>query len=595
MGRLINLQYLNIRNTKLALMPPGMENLENLRILTDFVLGKQNGSSINELGKLEHLCGRLAISGLQNVACARDAKEANLKGKMKLKELELMWGQDDHVADDSKHDREILQQLEPYTNLEHLVISFYRGTRFPEWVGHASFSNVVSLLLSHCKFCLSLPPLGQLSSLKSLSIIGFAGVVTVSDEIYGHCDALSKPFGSLETLRFEDMPEWEEWICLKEEAFLLLQELHIEDCPKLTKFLPKHLPSLMKLNILGCQKLGGLLPRAPRISELNLLECDTLQLEQMLQHCTHLEKLAIQDCSDLRSLPEGALPTTLKELSINGCDDLDYSKIHLYTSLESLKIEGGCHPLESFPLGSFPKLKHVYFSDCEELKSIPSLEGHHQHLACLNSLDIHSCPNFISFPEVGLSATNLTIPVVSACMNLKSFPEQMHSLFPSLKYLGIAYCPEMESFPQQGLPSKLKTVVIEKSDKLIVSMKRREWSLQALPSLTEFTIIGAEEIEFFPDEHLLPSSLTHLYILDLPKLKSLDYKGFQHLTSLHQLYIQKCPMLQSMLPKRLLTSLYHLHIYECPSLREHCKKGKGEDWSAISHIPAIRIDEELIM
>ncbi|XVF83103.1 hypothetical protein PTKIN_Ptkin16aG0105900 [Pterospermum kingtungense] len=124
MRRLINLQHLNVRETNLAMMPKGMEKLKDLRTLTDFIIGKQNGSSINELGKLEHLCGRLAISGLQNVVCVRDAKDANLKEKTKIKGLELMWSKDSDI--DTKHDREVLEQLEPHVNLELLVIRFYK-------------------------------------------------------------------------------------------------------------------------------------------------------------------------------------------------------------------------------------------------------------------------------------------------------------------------------------------------------------------------------------------------------------------------------------------------------------------------------------
>ncbi|XP_022746273.1 putative disease resistance RPP13-like protein 1 isoform X2 [Durio zibethinus] len=619
MRKLINLQHLNIRETKLAMMPQGMDKLNDLRTLTDFVLGKQNGSSINEVGKLQHLCGRLAISGLQNVICARDAKDASLKDKTNLKELELKWSKDNDIVDDSKHDREVLEQLEPHTNLEHLVINFYLGTRFPEWVGHSSFSNVVSMELSNCKYCFFLPPLGQLLSLKCLSIKGFAGVMTVGDEFYGHYDASRKPFGYLEILSFEDMPEWEEWFCWRDEAFFLLQELSIRNCPKLTKSLPKHLPSLTKLVIENCGKLGGLLPRAPSICQLELERCDALQLEplpcglrklricnlnindsilkKMMQHCTHLEKLTMLYCSNLRSLPEASLSFTLKKLKIDRCCVLDYSKILLYTSLESLEIEGvRCHPLESFPLGSFPMLKRVCIRECEELKWIGGLEGpHHQHLACLNTLEIRSCPNLISFQIEGLSAANLTRLVLDSCINLKSLPEHMHSLFPSLKYLGVNHCPEIESFPREGLPSKLKDFSISGSDKLIVGMMRREWSLQALTSLTSFSIYSAREIESFPDEHLLPSSLTSLNIWDLSNLKLLNGKGFQHLTSLHKLLIARCLRLQSMPANKLPDSLYRLEIHNCPLLRKHCEKEKGKDWPNISHIPVIWIGDEVIL
>ncbi|KAK8665410.1 hypothetical protein V6N13_005579 [Hibiscus sabdariffa] len=78
---------------------------------------------------------------------------------------------------------------------------------------------MVSLRLRNYRFCQSLPPLGQLTSLKSLSISGFSGVFRVGDEFYGNGNTLTIPFGSLEILRFEEMSEWEEWYCWSDEAF----------------------------------------------------------------------------------------------------------------------------------------------------------------------------------------------------------------------------------------------------------------------------------------------------------------------------------------------------------------------------------------
>ncbi|XVF23581.1 hypothetical protein REPUB_Repub13aG0051200 [Reevesia pubescens] len=216
-------------------MPKGMDKLKELRELTDFFIGKENGSSINELGKLKHLRGKLAISSLQYVASARDAKDANLKDK-KLKNLELIWRKDDHMNVDSTHEREVLEHLEPHTNLKHFVISSY----------------IVSLDLRDYKFCLFFPPLGQLSSLKSLTILRCSKVEKAREEFYGNG---TKPFGSFESLRFEDMSEWEEWFCSSDEAFCLLQELSIRKCPKLTKSLPKHLPSLIRLKLERCDVL----------------------------------------------------------------------------------------------------------------------------------------------------------------------------------------------------------------------------------------------------------------------------------------------------------------------------------------------------
>ncbi|KAK8665386.1 hypothetical protein V6N13_005555 [Hibiscus sabdariffa] len=600
MRRLVNMHYLDIRGTHLRRMPKGLGELKDLRILTDYVLSDHNGSSINELGKLKHLRGRLTILGLETVAGAVDAKDANLKDRINLKTLELIWGKSKD-GDDSKHDREVLEQLEPHLNLECLVIRGYNGTRFPEWVGHSSFSNMVSLRLTNCMFCQCLPPLGQLSSLKSLSIYGFSGVVTVGDEFYGNGHTSIIPFGSLEILIFEDMWEWEEWYCWSDEAFPLLQELHIIDCPKLTKSLPKDLFCLKELVIKNCGNLGGVLPRAPSVYEVKLDGCDGLKLEpfprglreleiggssmndsmleRMLQQCTHLDKLTMWDCSDIRSLPEVNVPITLKELYIEG------SK---------------CHPLESsFPLGSFPLLKRVSILGCEDLKFIGALGGTHcQHPACLDSLMIDGCRNLICFRiEDGLSFTNLTGLGLHDCRSLKSLPEQMNSVFPSLLRLYIEDCPGIESVPKQGLPSKLKIIIIFGSDKLMGSMisRRREWSLQTLPSLASFSFGDTEmEMECFPDEQMLPSSLTSLELWGLGNLERLEWKGLQHLTSLSQLRIWNCPKLDSMPAKMLLPSLSRLRIEGCPLLKQHWQKEKGRDWPNISHIPLIVIDGELI-
>ncbi|TYJ36606.1 hypothetical protein E1A91_A05G318200v1 [Gossypium mustelinum] len=629
--RLINMLYLDIKGTKLTRMPEGIGRLKDLQIVTDFVLGCQTGSRINELGKLKHLRGRLSISGLKNVASAIDAKDANLKDKVNLKELELILGEDNDIDGDSRHDREVLEQLKPHTKLEHLVIRSYKDIIFSEWVGHSSFSNIVSLGLHDCKFCISLPPLGQLSSLKSLSISGLSGVIIVGDEFYGYGQASTKSFVSLEMLRFENMKEWEEWCCWSDEAFPLLQELCIRDCPKLTKSLPKRLTCLKKLKIVDCEKLGGLLPTAPSILELVLLKCKALQLEplacglreldirdsnmddsvleQMLQRCTLIENLSLWRCSEIRSLPEVRVPITLKRFRIDSCENLDYSNIFLYTSIEFLLIER-----------SLPMVKHVNIEGCEDLKFISATsEGsHHQHL---NYLDIRFCQNLISFQiEDGLAVTNLTQLVLFSCRSLKSFPEQMHSVFPSLEDLAITDCPEIERVSNEGLPSKLKKFTISRSDKLIESLiRKKEWSLHKLPSLTSFCISYSEaEMECFPDEHLLPSSLTSIEISDLRNLKSLEYKGFQHLTSLCKLsifscpnlqtmppnmfpsslsclFIFNCPKLQSMPPNMLPPSLSHLFIRECPLLKEHFEKDKGKYWPNISHIPVIQLDEQVII
>lgn len=108
--RLINLRYLNIKYTPLKEMPPHIGQLAKLQTLTDFLVGRQSETSIKELGKLRHLRGELHIGNLQNVVDARDAVEANLKGREHLDELRFTWHGDTH---DPQHITSTLEKCEP--------------------------------------------------------------------------------------------------------------------------------------------------------------------------------------------------------------------------------------------------------------------------------------------------------------------------------------------------------------------------------------------------------------------------------------------------------------------------------------------------
>nr|POE60577.1 putative disease resistance protein [Quercus suber] len=94
MGRLINLRHLHISGTNLKEMPKKMSRLESLQTLSNFVVGKESGSTVTELREFLNLHGALRISKLQNVASAKDAAEANLVEKPHLDELVLEWGDD---------------------------------------------------------------------------------------------------------------------------------------------------------------------------------------------------------------------------------------------------------------------------------------------------------------------------------------------------------------------------------------------------------------------------------------------------------------------------------------------------------------------
>ncbi|KAG4947324.1 hypothetical protein JHK87_043331 [Glycine soja] len=247
-----------------------------------------------------------------------------------------------------------------------------------------------------------------------------------------------------------------------------------------------------------------------------------------------LKKLILLDCPNLQQLPEG-LPNSISYLNIGGCDSL-----------------------KTFPLDFFPALRTLDLSGFGNLQMIT--QNH-----TLNHLE------FLSIKE---------------CPQLESLPGSMHMLLPSLKELRIYDCPRVESLPQGGLPSNLKEMELSNcSSELMASLKG---ALVDNPSLETLNIewLNAES---FPDEGLLPLSLTCIRIRYSPNLKKLDYKGLCQLSSLKVLNLEFCDHLQQLPEEGLPKSISHLTIFFCPNLKQRCQNPEGEDWPKIAHIPTLHI------
>ncbi|KAH9684670.1 putative disease resistance RPP13-like protein 1 [Citrus sinensis] len=261
MGNLIKLHHLNNSNTdSLEEMPLGIGKLTCLQTLGNFVVGKDSGSGLSELKLLMHLRGALEISKLENVKDIGDAKEARLDGKKNLKELSLNWtcSTDGSSSREAETEMGVLDMLKPHKNLEQFCVCGYGGTKFPTWLGDSSLSNLVTLKFEDCGMCTALPSVGQLPSLKHLTVRGMSRVKRLGSEFYG--DDSPIPFPCLETLRFEDLQEWEDWIphgsSQGVERFPKLRELHILRCSKLQGTFPEHLPALEMLVIQECKELS---------------------------------------------------------------------------------------------------------------------------------------------------------------------------------------------------------------------------------------------------------------------------------------------------------------------------------------------------
>nr|AAK61318.1 NBS-LRR resistance-like protein J78 [Phaseolus vulgaris]AAK61322.1 NBS-LRR resistance-like protein J78 [Phaseolus vulgaris] len=466
--KLTKLRCLEFEGTKVRKMPMHFGELKNLQVLSMFFVDKNSELSTKQLGGLGglNLHGRLSINDVQNIGNPLDALKANLKDK-RLVELVLQWKWN-HVTDDPKKEKEVLQNLQPSNHLETLSILNYNGTEFPSWEFDNSLSNLVFLKLEDCKYCLCLPPLGLLSSLETLKISGLDGIVSIGAEFYGS----NSSFASLERLIFRNMKEWEEWEC------------------KTTSF-----PRLQRLDVGGCPKLKG-------------------------------TKVVVSD-----------------ELRISG------------NSMDTSHTEGGSDSLTIFRLHFFPKLCYLELRKCQNLRRI-SQEYAHNHLTCLY---INDCRRFKSF----------------------LFPKPMQILFPSLTELYILNCREVELFPDGGLPLNIKRMSLS-CLKLIASLRDKLDPNTCLQTLS----IRNLEVECFPDEVLLPRSLTSLQVRWCPNLKKMHYKGLCHLSSL---LFDQCLSLECLPAEGLPKSISSLTIWHCPLLKKRCRNPDGEDWGKIAHIQKLNI------
>ena len=583
--KLVNLCYLDFSGTKVTVMPKEMGKLKNLEVLSSFYVGEGNDSGIQQLGDL-NLHGNLLVAGLENVMDPEDSVSANLERKINLLKLELTWNA---VGNSSEKERAVLNNLKPSELLKELSIEKYCGTSFPDWFGDNSLSCLVSVRLSNCENCVVLPSLGVMTSLKHLRITGLSGIVMIGREFYSGEDiSLSTPFPSLETLVFKDMEGWVEWeskvIC---SAFPRLQKLSLVRCPNLKGNLPEKLECLVRLKIYDCKKLVASMPSSPSFRTICLTDCAKVQFPYKLPTLKFVE---IRRCCMERSSVKligrtlGQCATSIELLKMEDCTNVYFPMLEPYRFLVKLDIIGSCKSLEIFRLNLFPNLDSLDIYRCTKFATILQ-EKEKEHLK-LTSLSIGECPNFASFPEGGLFAPKLQRFEISKLENLKTLPESMQILLPSLHKITIDDCPQLEPFSDGGLPSSLRNLFLIKCSKLLVNSLKR--ALQTDTSLCHVCIENVD-VESFPDQGLLPNTLTRLTIYDCGNLRQLDYKGLNHLASLTSLTIHNCPNIQCLPKEGLPKSISNLQIWgDCPLLIERCQK-YGKDRDKISHIGGLMI------
>ncbi|KAI4353300.1 hypothetical protein L6164_002259 [Bauhinia variegata] len=451
------------RCVSLSSMPPGLGQLTCLRTLNIFIVS--NSERVLRLAELKHLKlnGELHIKNLEQVTSVVDAKEANLAAKQ-LDRLLLSWGRSG-ASEIQENVEQILEALEPHSQLKYLWVGGYKGEYFSNWMSNPTLKDLHFIELVDCKNCLRLPTLGKLPSLKILRIHYMDHVRFIDDESYDG-GRKARGFNSLQRLVITHLPNLEG--LSKEEGegmFSSLSGLEISQCPKFS--LP-NLPSVTEMVIdedptdsrytiapHSLQSSNDLSTKRLFLRSINNLqglqglwlnndEELTLFPNGMLQDLCYLKKLHIQNYAKLEALPTDLSRLhALQELQIRKCYSLvDFPEQVLLGlhSLETLKLIDCCK-LKRISTGfqHLTSLKDLTIDNCLEMEDLAEAL---QHVPSLQSLSVASLPNLEPFPDWLENLISLQSLAIYDCRRLVSLPMSIRNLT-SLKKLAICGCPEL--------------------------------------------------------------------------------------------------------------------------------------------------------
>ncbi|GKV45243.1 hypothetical protein SLEP1_g52352 [Rubroshorea leprosula] len=486
---------------------------------------------------------------------------AGLSKKATIQELQLVFGKKRTIQDRQspssekssgsedrcKHDEDILEDLQPHSNLKGLTIERYCGKSCPSWMLETKnfLKNLMFMTFYECPWLESIPSL---------------------------------------SLRNEAKLEIENCKNLKSIAYSSLQKLIIENCEKLVKVEVAPvamsmsnvygLSSLQKIEIGRCGQLKSIredLSTATCLKELIVKDWSGLMSFPNLHGLSSLQKIEIGGYGQLKSIREDlSTATCLRELSVWGCYSLmSFLNLHGLSSLQKIEI-GWCRQLKSIEedLSIATCLKELTVRGCHGLMSFPNLHG----LSSLQTLWISNCGGLRSLPSGLPSCTALEKLYISNCDNLISIPDDLRRSWSTpnpaslarLKKLTIGgFSTELKEFPDLGfIGSHLEVLTL---------------------------IAWGEPRERLPYQIQNLTALKSLGIRDFYGLEALP-NWFGNLSSLKTLEISNCKSLKHMKAIQRLSKLESLYIDGCPKLEERCTRGSGFEWDCISHIRNIKID-----
>ncbi|GLT99186.1 hypothetical protein SLE2022_166400 [Rubroshorea leprosula] len=572
-GSLINLRHIYFSDEEQ--MPANIGRLLCLQTLPKFFVGTTKGHKIEELGSLRRLKGSLEICNLELIKYKSEAMGARLHEKT-ISELTLKWRKK------SDQDEDVLEGLQPRSNLQVLEIYGYGGKNLPSWMLQNVLNcdtfllkNLKKLSIDSCKELESLPVMTGFSSLQELCIFG--------------CDELST---------------------IAEGAFaslVSLKELDIYNCHKLESVSLNELSLLEKVWISDCNELnsiGDSLSTSTCLKILCLLHCGSLRFIPSLFGLSSLKELVIYNCDGLISIPEELKDIhSLVDLEIKSCPKLrniPKNTLNSLTNLKRLSLGGFSEELEEFPaLSSIHSLQ----VSLEELTLIgwgklTELPHQIQNLTALRELAISKFNELEALPNWLANFSSLKSLIVQDCLGLKCLPSGL-PFSTTLEVLVIRTCPNLVSTKLEDVLSglaRLKTLVIGPFSEELEEFPGLSSIHNLGASLEELCLYGWEKLTQLPHQIQHLTALRQLYIKDFHSVEALP-EWLGNLSSLQSLRTVNCKHLKR-LPSaeaiRHLSKLEFLGISECPELEIQCGKESGPEWCKISHIQTIAIKGEYI-
>lgn len=467
---------------------PGIGELKSLRELSDFRVRKDKGYELKQLKSINHLRGRLRISGLESVESKEDALEAKLTDKKFLTSLSLEWSQFSSVQHSCPPDLqvEILEGLCPPSQLTELEIQQYNGLRCPSWLSSENqngiFTNLQDLQLCRCYNLDHLPEIGKLFvSLRQLKLV-----------VFPKLKRMPRLPGTLKNLHIQ---QCKALVMTCSEDVNMIRSLFVETATQIEPSL-----NITATEVAEIERFAGEQPdRFEKILCDIFSRCGSLPGELIRGHireedyseltlpATVVDRLIISYCFVTNTVLHRCLTGSANLVSLNlRClpflTEIPSEVMESMAKLSDLSIEDCIQFTHLEGLNNLSRLQHLTIAKCPNLRAL----GEDQKVRSLNGLaidDIPLVPQLLS--REGCSSlwslrideseqlrggdileqlTSLTSLDFSCC-SWDRLPENLVNLT-SLENLRLDCCKKIQSLPE--LPASLQSFEVEDCDALFM-------------------------------------------------------------------------------------------------------------------------------